>query len=75
MLDRCKHDSFLPSICELKLTQKDSRGKKTVKPCVTRVTSLFEKRFLQPSLSRKHNFFVKDQDTVMPMEDHNKTRK
>ena len=73
MLDRCEHDTFLPSICEL--TQKDGRGKKTVKPRVTRVTSLFEKRFLQPSLSRKHNFFVKDQDTAMPMEDHNKTRK
>ena len=73
MLDRCKHDSFLPSICEL--TQKDGRGKKTLKSCVTRVISLFEKRFLQTSLSLKHIFFVKDQDTVMSMEDHNKTRK
>ena len=74
MLDRCQHDSFLPSICEL--TQKDSRGKKTLKPCVTRVTSLFEKRFLQTSLSLKRIFFfVKDQDTVMSMEDHNKTPK
>lgn len=52
MLDRCKHDSFLPSICEL--TQRDGRGNKTLKPCVTRVTSLFEKRFFQTSISLKH---------------------